>query len=316
MIYRALGRTGLRVSAIAFGAGPVSGLMTGSDIDAQRAAVARAIEGGINWFDTAPGYGQGKSEENLGHVLSELGAKGVHVATKVRLTDEAFANIGDFARRSVEESLKRLCMTRVRLLQLHNGITPARGDEPASITPQDVLGPVSDAFQRLRDEGLVDHLGLTGTGDPTALREVIHSGQFETVQVPFNILNPSAGMACEIPGEMNYGNILADCAAREMGVFAIRVFAGGALVGQPPSAHTLKTPYFPLDLYQRDERRAQRLREKLRYHLPPAELAVRFALACSGVSSAIVGFGSAQQVEEITGFRLDAPFTELEPFLP
>jgi aryl-alcohol dehydrogenase-like predicted oxidoreductase len=316
MIYRALGRTGLRISAIAFGAGPVSGLMTGTDTDAQRAAVTRAIEAGINWFDTAPGYGQGKSEENLGRVLADLGAGEVHVATKFRLTDDAFANVGDFVRRSVEESLKRLRLSRVTLLQLHNGITRSRGDEPASITPLDVLGPVSDAFERVRREGLVDHLGLTGTGDPTALREVIHSGHFETVQVPFNILNPSAGLACETPGEVNYGNIIADCAAKGMGVFAIRVFAGGALVGQPPSAHTLKTPYFPLELYERDQSRAQRLHEKLGDRLPPAELAVRFALTCSGVSSAIVGFGSAQHVEEIAGFRLDAPSTELEPFLP
>ena len=95
----------------------------------------------------------------------------------------------------------------------------------ASIAPQDVLGPVMDAFERLRHAGMVDHLGLTGTGNPEAVREVIHSGRFETLQVPFNILNPSAGAECEIAGEVNYGNLIADCAARGMGVFAIRVFA-------------------------------------------------------------------------------------------
>ena len=55
MIVRTLGRTGLRVSAVSFGAGPVSGLMTGTDADLQHATVARAIERGINWFDTAAG---------------------------------------------------------------------------------------------------------------------------------------------------------------------------------------------------------------------------------------------------------------------
>ena len=72
MHYRTLGRTGLRVSAVAFGAGPVSGLMTGDDHAAQAAALRRAIELGINWIDTAPGYGQGKSEANIGRALAEI----------------------------------------------------------------------------------------------------------------------------------------------------------------------------------------------------------------------------------------------------
>ena len=63
-------------------------------------------------------------------MLAELGAKGVHVATKVRIADESFAQVGDFVRRSVEESLERLRVSRVTLLQLHNGITTNRGDEP------------------------------------------------------------------------------------------------------------------------------------------------------------------------------------------
>ena len=72
MQYRTLGRTGINVSVISFGAGPVSGLMTGSDVNAQRDVVAAAIGAGINWFDTAPGYGAGSSETNLGRALSEI----------------------------------------------------------------------------------------------------------------------------------------------------------------------------------------------------------------------------------------------------
>src|SRR5919206_3512542 len=89
MHYRTLGRTGVRVSVLAFGAGPVSGLMTGDDHAAQLATVRRAVELGVNWFDTAPGYGQSRSEANLGRALRQLGAAGaVHVATKVRLAPE------------------------------------------------------------------------------------------------------------------------------------------------------------------------------------------------------------------------------------
>jgi len=70
---------------------------------------------------------------------------------------------------------------------------------------------------------------------------------FDTMQVLFNALNPSAGYP--IPAgsaETDYGNIIADCAAQRMGIFTIRVFAGGALVGRPPSLYTHRTPYFRL----------------------------------------------------------------------
>ena len=303
-----LGRTGLSVSVVAFGAGPVSGLMTGTDPAAQRATVERAIAAGVNWFDTAPGYGQGASEENLGRVLEELGAPDrVHIATKVRVPRDELDRIGDYVRRSVDESLKRLRVPRVTLLQLHNGITHTREDEPAAITPRDILGPggVAEALAGMRDAGLVRHIGLTGTGHPGALREVVRSGAFDTIQVPFNMLNPTAGApGTAADGETDYGNIIADCAAANMGVFAIRVFAGGALLDQPPSGHTLRTPYFPLALYERDADRARRL---IGDRDGRAGLAVRFVLSHPGVTSAIIGFGSPDHVEEVARVRLDEP---------
>lgn len=308
MQYRVLGRTGIRVSVIAFGAGPVSGLITGADADAQNAVVATAIESGINWFDTAPGYGQGQSELNLGRVLSELRpTEPIYIATKVRLPLDSSEPTGDIVRRSVEESLQRLRVSKVTLLQLHNGITSRHGDEPASITPADILqrGGVADAFRRLRDEGLIDHVGLTGTGHPEAMREVIRSGEFDTVQTPYNLLNPSAGdSSSSAAGETDYGNIIADCEAVKMGVFAIRVFAAGALLGQPPSAHTLKTPYFPLALYQRDVERARQIQTKLADQMTMPELAVRFVLTHPVISSAIIGFGSVSHVAEVTSLPL------------
>jgi aryl-alcohol dehydrogenase-like predicted oxidoreductase len=92
-----------------------------------------------------------------------------------------------------------------------------------------------------------------------------------------------------------------------MGVFVIRVFAGGALLDQPPSGHTLKTPYFPLALYQRDAERARRLLERLGSRITPAELAVRFVLGHPAVSSAIIGFGSPAHVEEVARIPFEEP---------
>jgi aryl-alcohol dehydrogenase-like predicted oxidoreductase len=299
MRYRILGRTGLRVSALAFGAGPVSGLMTGNDHAAQLAALRRSIELGINWIDTAPGYGQGASEANIGRALAQTGRESLHVATKVRLAPDQLTNIRNMVRRSVEESLGRLGLPEVTLLQLHNGLTARREHEPFSITPADVLPPggVLDVFRELRDEGLVRYLGLTGTGQADAMREVVRSGGFDTIQVPLHMLNPSAGRV--MPPDFtdtDYGNIVADCAEMKMGVFAIRVFAGGALLGHEPSAHTLKTPFFPLAQFQKDRQRADQLIAE-RGSLKDA--ALRFVLDDPRVHSAIIGFGDASQVEEL-----------------
>jgi L-galactose dehydrogenase/L-glyceraldehyde 3-phosphate reductase len=305
MEYRTLGKTGIRVSALAFGGGPISTLMVGDDGDRQRRVIERALERGINWFDTAATYGNGQSERNLGRVLGELAAAAqVHVATKVRLMPEDLADIRGAVRRSVEASLARLQMPRVTLLQLHNSVTRRRGDEPTSVTPADVLGPrgIAAVFEELRTEGLVGHLGLTGIGEPAALGEVVGSGRFETMQVPYHLLNPSAG--CEVPEgfpETNFGNIIAECARQEMGVLAIRVLAGGALAGNPPSPHTFKTPFFPLSLYERDQRQAARLREALGPGRCLPQEAIRFVLGHPQICAAIVGFGEVWQIEEGLG---------------
>ena len=87
MEYRDLGRTGLRVSAIGFGSGSIGGLMVRGEHAEQRAAVALAIDGGINYFDTAAQYGEGRSEEHLGRALREVGTQ-AYVGTKVRLLPE------------------------------------------------------------------------------------------------------------------------------------------------------------------------------------------------------------------------------------
>lgn len=297
MIQRILGRTGLHVPAIAFGAGPVSGLMTGTDYDLQMATVKRALELGIDWFDTAAGYGDGQSETNLGRLLAELGAADrARVATKVRVPPDAFGDVADYVERSLEASLRQLRLPRVALLQLHNGITENRGDEPASVAVADVLRPngIAAALRRVKDR--CHFIGLTGTGHPEAIRAVIRSGEFDTLQVPYNRLNPSAGQALPVPGETDYGNVMADCSMKGMGVFAIRVFAGGALLDNEPSAHTRKTPYFPLAGYERDRERARLLRNDECNTL--AGDAVSFVLAHPAVASAIVGFGLPEHVDE------------------
>lgn len=314
MQFRSLGSTGIRVSALAFGAGPVPALMTSDDAQHQRDTLRRALDAGINWIDTAATYGNGQSEAGLGRALRELGAlDDVHIATKVRLAAEDLEDIETKVRESVAGSLERLGASRITLLQLHNSITACRGDEPTSVSPEDVLGAngVLGAFLKLQGEGIVDHIGLTAIGQAESLRQVIDTGQFATIQGPYNVLNPSAGepSAGELVSaeftEVDYGNVIERCACQNMGVFAIRVFAGGALAGQPPSHHTFKTKFFPLDLYRRDQQRAEQLSNLLGPQTDLRENAVRFVLSHAHISSAIIGFGAASHVDDSLSY-LDA----------
>lgn len=298
---RVLGRTGLRVSCLAFGAGPVSGLMTGHNLESQTDTLKTLSKCGINWIDTAAGYGSGSSETNIGRVLAQLPheiRREFHVATKVRIDFDSSFSFSDQVRISLEASLQRLQLPKVSLVQLHNGVTAKRGDQPNSVALADVLdsGGILDALKSVQADGQAEFLGLTGTGSPGQMQAVVRTEEFDTIQVPYNLLNPSAGshVAAEF-SEQNYGNILEDCRSAGMGCFAIRVFAGGALLGQSPSCHTLKTPYFPLDLYRRDLERSAIINSRTSGS-DRTRQSIDFALAHPAIHSAIIGFGGPEHV--------------------
>jgi aryl-alcohol dehydrogenase-like predicted oxidoreductase len=246
-------------------------------------------------------------------VLSEIQpAQRVQVATKVRLPPDELHAIPGYIRRSVEASLQRLRLPSITLLQLHNSVTLRRGDLATSITPDDVLdGGVLQTFEQLRSEGLVMHLGLTALGNPESLAAVLLSRKFAAVQIPYNLLNPSAGRVMPQDfAESNLGNLLPTCRELGVGAMAIRVYAGGALAGQAPSQHTLTTKFFPLDLYQRDQVRAAALQQALPAGLTLPEVAVRFVLGHPVVTSALIGFGSPEEVEQAVTFAQRGPLTE------
>ncbi|HEX2516652.1 MAG TPA: aldo/keto reductase, partial [Chloroflexota bacterium] len=241
---RALGRTGLEVSALGFGCGAVGGLMVRGDPGAQRRAVERALVAGVRYFDTAPGYGDGRSEENLGRVLREIGAgaAGAVVGTKLRL-DPAAATAGGAepaVRESLAASLRRLGRERVDLLQLHNrivggeagvpgegGVGAAAGPQASALggalTAEQVLGPVADALRAVQEEGLAGQVGITATGEPGAVRRVLESGFPATAQVYFNALNPSAGWAGGGgAGGQDFEGLIDVAAGQGVGVIVIR----------------------------------------------------------------------------------------------
>ena len=240
MEMRVFGRTGMRLSVLGFGCGAVGGLMVRGDPLDQERTVARAIDAGVNYFDTAVQYGNGESEKNLGRVLRTLKPTNAVVGTKVRLPSGDFPRIPDAVAKSLEGSLSRLRLDRVDIFHLHNAITEAGGGEALSV--RQVLGDVVPAFERLRRQGKTRFLGLTAIGDTAALHQVIDARVFDSAQVVYNMLNPSAaaGLPTNYPAQ-NYGRLFDYTRAAGVGVVGIRVLAGGALSGSA-ERHPIASP--------------------------------------------------------------------------
>ncbi|MES2184144.1 MAG: aldo/keto reductase [Pseudomonadota bacterium] len=235
MEVRTLGRTGLRLGAFTFGCGAIGGLMVGGSAQDQREAVAMALGAGINYFDTAPFYGSGASETNLGRVLKTLGnGSSALVGTKMRLPPDSSYAAADMAaaiEASLEGSLRRLGRDSVDLLQLHHPLS-AEGRRPG-MTADFVLNAVAPAMQRLQAQGKVRFIGITALGDATEIQRVIGSGAFDTAQVAFNLLNASAGgMGPHAARDADdYAGMLGAMAHQGTGTIGIRILAGGALSG-------------------------------------------------------------------------------------
>jgi aryl-alcohol dehydrogenase-like predicted oxidoreductase len=229
MEMRIFGRSGMKISLLGFGCGGVGGLMVrGTPADQER-AVGRALDAGVNYFDTATAYGNGESEKNLGRVLNKLKPRDAIVGTKVRLTPGT-GPTADYIEQSLEGSLRRLGREQVDILHFHDPITIAGGGNTLRV--RQVLDLVVPAFEALRRQGKVRFLGFTGTGDTSALHEVIDAGVFDSAQVVYNMLNPSAGTALppDYPAQ-DYARLFDHTKAAGVGVIGIRVLAGGALSG-------------------------------------------------------------------------------------
>lgn len=312
MEQRPLGKTGLSVSVLGFGCGAVGGLMVRGEPAEQTAAVGHALDAGITYFDTAPSYGDGRSEENLGRVLRDLGAwRHVVVGTKVRLQPADLSDPAAAIRRSCEATLRRLGRESVDLLQLHNPIAdnggrgagePATGSSPA-VPLETVTGAIADGMERLVSRGLVRHVGITGLGRTAAVHAAVCSARFATTQVYFNAVNPSAGYPQAGGGEQDFEGVIGAAAAAGVGVINIRVMAAGALSAQA-SRHPNAGDPGPLlaegAAFRHDLDRAGAIRTlaaELRCD-GPLELALRFAVATPGISTILVGYSDRTQLED------------------
>jgi aryl-alcohol dehydrogenase-like predicted oxidoreductase len=188
---RSFGRTGWEISEIGFGAWQLGGQWGPVDDDASVRALLDAYARGINFVDTAEMYGSGHSEEVIGRSLQAWSGERVYVATKVQPTrwpdpSESGPNIASayppaYLRAQVEQSLRRLAVDRIDLIQLHCWM-------PSGMTDRAWL----DTLHELRDEGKVDRVGVS-LRDYRADEgvELARSGLVDSIQVIYNIFEQS-----------------------------------------------------------------------------------------------------------------------------
>ena len=312
MNYRKFGNTGIEISEIGFGCGDVGGLMVRGEHADQVRAVARAMELGINYFDTASRYGGGQSETNLGQVLKELSAE-VYVGTKYSLGEADPNDLKAGVIQSVEASLKRLGREQVDLIQLHDRISSQTDVSVRAITVSDVLGEVREALEALKFQGKVRFYGMTGVGEPNGIHEVVASGLVSTVQTVYNLINASAGAAAPAGFDMpDYDRLIDLSVEKNVGVIVIRVLAAGALTGtsvRHPVAVQTVAPIGSGRDFQQDESRARQfafiVNEGFASDMP--EASIRFALSNPGVSTVLVGYSDLEHLEKSVQYAAKGP---------
>jgi aryl-alcohol dehydrogenase-like predicted oxidoreductase len=298
---RIYGRTGMNISILGFGCGAVGGLMVRGSAADQERAIGRALDVGINYFDTAVQYGMGASEMNLGRTLKALRPSEMFVGTKVRLPASDFGAIAAAVTKSLDGSLARLQMDHVDIFHLHNAITVNGGDDTLSVAQ--VLNDVVPAFEALRNAGKTRFLGITAVGETDALLRVIDAEKFDSAQVSYNMLNPSAGAALSAgyPAQ-DYERMFDHTKKAGVGVVGIRVLAGGALSGSEDRHAIASPPPEPIGTassYAADVARARRLMplvtEGFAANLP--EAAIRFAITHPAMGTILVGMATVDEFE-------------------
>jgi D-threo-aldose 1-dehydrogenase len=290
-----LGETGLTVTRLGLGTVPIGGLYAAVSDEQAHAVVERAWEHGVRFFDTAPLYGYGLSEQRLGHVLRGKPRAEAVISTKVgRLLradaapDAAQASnwhdvpdlrpVFDFSRegvlRSVEESLQRLGLERVDALLIHDP------DDAFA----DALEAAYPALDRLRAEGSIAAVGV-GMNQWEMLEEFARRGRFDCFLLAgrYTLLDQS-GLESFLPL----------CLREGVAVIAGGVYNSGILAGPDQSP---RYDYRPADGQRVGQ--VMRIREVCERHgVPLKAAAIRFPLGHPAVSCVVVGCRSPEEVDE------------------
>jgi len=306
-----LGTTDIEITPIGFGAWAIGGggWLFGwgpQDDAASLAAIARAVDLGINWIDTAAVYGLGHSEEIVARALAEIpAARRPYVFTKCGLVWNDKGHIthrlkADSIRREIENSLRRLKLSTIDLYQIHWPALPARGPAPD-------IEEAWTALAEIQRQGKVRYIGVSNF-DVAQMERIRPIAPIASLQPPYSMLMR------EIEAD-----VLPYCARHDIGVIAYSPMQSGLLSGTMTRE---RITALPEDDWRRNSAEFQEPRlsrnldlvERLRaigarYGRSPGEVAIAWTLRRPEVTAAIVGARDARQVEGFIGaaaFRLSA----------
>lgn len=291
MKYRPLGKTGIEVSEISFGAWAIGGGWGAQSDDESLAALRRAIDLGVRFIDTAAGYGNGHSERIIGKVLKERSEE-IAVATKTPPAEGAwppspYCRWEDrysekYLRENVEERLRCLGTEAIDLLQLHTWTRAWNRD------PQPFL-----ILQKLKQEGKIRSVGVsTPEQDQNAVIDLMKDGLVDAVQVIYNIFEQEPA-----------AELLPVAEERGVGVIVRVAFDEGSLTGKFSPEHQFadddfRSNYFAGDRLERSIRRVDAIQKDIEGSgLTLPQFALKFALAHPAVSCVIPGMRTVRQAE-------------------
>jgi aryl-alcohol dehydrogenase-like predicted oxidoreductase len=267
MEYVQLGKSGMRISRIAFGC-----MSLGDDYAAGENILHRAVELGINFFDTADLYAKGLNETMVGKALKPY-RQHVYIASKVGNQWRADGSGWDWNPRKeyileqVEGSLKRLQVDHIDLYQLHGG------------TIEDNIDESIEAFELLKQQGKISHYGISSIR-PNVIREYVKRSNIVSVMMQYSLLDRRPEETClQLLHENN------------IGVLARGTVAQGLLVNKPAK------PYLNYSA-EEVEKAAKAVQSVTDNDRTAAQMAMRFVLRTPGITAAVAGIRTMQQLEE------------------
>jgi aryl-alcohol dehydrogenase-like predicted oxidoreductase len=294
MKYRTFGNTGLEVSEIGFGAWAIGGSWGDQNEKDSLEALETALERGVNFIDTAAGYGNGKSERIIGEFLKSR-SETVYVCTKTppapgKWPPSPYCRIEErypekYLRENVEERLKNLQTESLDVLLLHTW-TRAWNDQPIAL----------EILQKMKSEGLIKQVGIsTPEHDQNCVIQLMRDGMVDVLQVIYNIFEqePAAQL---FPVAVETGT----------GIIVRVAFDEGVLTGKYTGNETFgpddfRSNYYAGDRLERGVRRTEKIKKEFQdsgYAMP--ELALKFALSHEAVSTVIPGIRNEHQAVQNT----------------
>jgi aryl-alcohol dehydrogenase-like predicted oxidoreductase len=294
MKYRKFGNTGLKVSEIGFGAWAIGGSWGDQREQDSLEALETALDRGVNFIDTAAGYGNGKSERIIGEFLKSR-SETVYVCTKTppaegKWPPSPYCRIEErysekYLRENVEDRLSNLQVESLDVLLLHTW-TRAWNDRPIAL----------EILQKMKSEGLIKQIGIsTPEHDQNCVIQLMRDGMVDVLQVIYNIFEqePAAQL---FPVALETGT----------GIIVRVAFDEGVLTGKYTGNETFgpddfRSNYFAGDRLERGVKRTEKIKkefQKSAYSMP--ELALKFALTHEAVSTVIPGIRNRNQAVQNT----------------